>query len=146
MSAELIVSSRGPWKLNLGSGTKMTVTDRGVCVGEQHSEDTVWLRVSATIRLEADVLYGCTEHLDCAVCGAAPPPPGEDAVMYVLENNDGGRLVFPCAEDVEPDRDRYPVPGWRNTEGGLTCPECYAEISSAVSVAVARRKQGVGRG
>jgi len=132
--------------IKLGRGTKIT---RGAAVFEEVGRDhtsceVVRYRIQQTILLEYEalVVVAGLEHHFCSGCGAAPT---FDAIAaeFVLYNNDGNRLHFPCEENIEPERDRYPVTGWtwrREAGGEFYCAECNTVIEEKIEAVKATRR------
>lgn len=92
-----------------------------------------WVRIRQTVTYEVEIpIMRGKGHWCCRICGKAPPLPDQRGAEFILDNHDGERLIFPQDEDVEPERDRYPVTGWKKVKIGsnleaILCPECLEE-------------------
>jgi hypothetical protein len=105
-------------------------------------EDKTFVRITQTIKLSVEVPIMRpldSEHWCCA-CGERPPLPDADAAEFIIANHDHERLVVPAAEDTRQERDRYPVKGWTDVDGKLTCPTCTKELNDAIAAVKARQK------
>ena len=115
--------------MSLGRHTNVEVTS--LSSGVIGVGDFSVLRLTATLSVTADV---SAVPGQCDLCGCETPDPGEDAIWYLLENHDGGRLCFAGPESVleKKERDCYPVMGWGLSNGKLTCGPCQKKIDGAI--------------
>ncbi len=145
-----VVVGNPPRRALFGSGTEVRyktlelVLRDGPAEGEgikdRPGHQTVVIR--ATIEVEAQVtIVRDPASFQCTVCGAIPPLPDPDGMVFLLRNHDGARCVFPGPEDCPEERDSYPVPGWHGTSEGLTCPTCVTALKTAVDAVYVERRR-----
>jgi hypothetical protein len=105
----------------IGHGTRVRVTAIESERSERHG-GSLELKVTAEF-----TAYVSPRTYQCERCKTPTPMPSSaDALVFILRNHDGERLVFAAEEDVRDERDCYPVEGWRNVAGNLLCPTCAA--------------------
>ncbi len=123
-------------KFHVGNGTEVEVMELDATV----DSDKKGMMIIATVKLAAWV--GLDKVHPCSCCDAVPPAPNDyDALWFILENHDGGRLVFPSPEGCNNERDCYPVTGWEKGPDGMVCPECQKELDEAAAAVRAKRKK-----
>lgn len=118
-------------------GTRVEREEPTIDVEQPNEQGNTWVHIRQTIHLSVAVPVAFIKHSFCGGCGREPPlPNGREALEFILSNNDGARLCFPEPEDAKPERDGYPVEGWRRIEmkGGddstLMCPKCLSEMAN----------------
>jgi len=123
-------------------GTKVERTPAVVTVLAEKDAATTIVRITQTLVLSVEVPISRPvdkPYWICA-CGERPPLPDADAGTFILANHDHERLVVPAAENTRQERDRYPVKGWTDVDGKLTCPACTRELNDAIAAVQARQK------
>lgn len=131
--------------IKLGGLTNVEIVDlQGAEHPDPASHRDTLLTVTATLKVKATVgLIKGGSVWQCSVCDGKAPSPDDDALWYILQNHDGGRLVFPGPEAIHssPERDSYPVTGWTELAGGgLVCVECRAELDEVMEAIRAKRR------
>lgn len=81
----------------------------------------------SVVRFSGEVPVGVFLTGSCTFCGVTTPPPDRPALVFVLQHHDGQRLLAADAEDCYPERDRWPVTGWKSVDGTLACGCCSAK-------------------
>lgn len=113
----------------------MTLTEL-VLQRSEHEGDLISARVVWPV--------GLFQAGECAFCECPTPPPDANALDFVVRNHDASRrLLFPHAEDCYPERDCWPVTGWRECDGMLLCDQCAEKRDAAL--AALRRKPPIRR-
>lgn len=130
----------------LGSSTKVSILDLRLEDGSplKHlNPPDRHVKIVALVEFSFETVLA--KYQRCETCGAIPPDPNADGLLFLLKHHDGDRLSFPEGEAKSyryPDRDRYPVPGWEEIAGELTCGECAEALrEAAIKVKKARRKE-----
>lgn len=124
--------------LKLGRGVKV----KPLTLTSEPIPNTDRRIVTATVKLSIEFAQCERGWTTCSVCETEAPAPTDDALWYLLENHDSGRLAFPRAEEAFDDeqRDQYPVEGWTDGGDGLVCGECAAELEEAKEALRAKRR------
>lgn len=123
--------------IKLGQGTKVTREPAEIQEGQAWGRQRTWV-VTQTIRLVCSfsTVY-CNSWQACSRCKILfPDVPPVSAGEYILANSDHGRVLSPITEDQAeefPERDSFPVPGWRSIDGGRLCPGCFKEFQEFMS-------------
>lgn len=65
---------------------------------------------------------------ECYLCNKETPLPDAKGMRFLLDHAEDNRVVWPKEEDVNKERDQYPVKGWKRLDDRLICGECYKEF------------------
>ena len=98
--------------------------DGPVLVNQQDGLVTLTATITATVLIYPRY---------CKACGCKAPLPDADGALFLLCHHELGRIAWAEAEDFRPERDGYPVPGWKTSPVGLVCPECANKIEDALA-------------
>jgi hypothetical protein len=136
-------------RIPLGDGT--TVTRSAATIRVTGKRDTlVFVEITQTILLKVNVPVmqdANADHWSCQICGKMPPLPDDKGCEFILENNGGERISFPAHEEVKPERDCYPVTGWKRLkvkgDALFTCDKCSTVVEKAVDQAIKKRQESL---
>lgn len=130
--------------LKVGGGTQVTIhevtRDEVFNIVPKDKQTPGEKRYRFHVDLTLTVDLNCAQG-KCAICGRLSSPPDADAAYFMIMNHNGDRFMWAEEENVEPERDRYPVAGWTKTQEGLTCYTCYKDLEEA-RLQVIQRNRG----
>lgn len=143
MKVNLLVEHQGRLSIPIGKGTddersttvKILQDDIGFdYANDKHRPKHTRIRITQTIKLTFDATI---VGRFCEICGKHTPMPDDDAGAFIIENNDNDRLHFAAEDDVKPERDCWPVKGWRMVTitaevRAFACAECADTVEAKI--------------